>query len=445
MSEPGRASQDPMARAIENALAPGQFVEDRECFSFVGGLEQVAATVAGIVPTEPGRAEWLYEAFIAGCYAKGDEVDDSSASFGMFVAALFCGWVNARQARAADPEDTATRLLAWMDDDPFSFWHGLEKDLAEVLDEAGLAALAGQVRVRLDAADGTQPSRRDYARRRYREILAALYARQQDIGAYVALAEEAGLTARDCLAVVGMLMARAEWEQALSWADRGSEIDAQDRFASFAGHELADVRRELLRKTGRTDEALRSAWAEFGKHPSTYSYDELMKFVPEPDRRAWHQKAIEEAVRAGGRSPATVIGLLVQTGETGHLAALLSSHADDDLQRLSHFVLEPAAQSLDRTHPRCAARLWCAAGLRVVNAGKSKYYPAALKNFARAKQCYHAAGLQADWLRVASEIRDRHSRKSGFMRGFEDLAGQAGPAVAPSFLENARARWIPPP
>jgi hypothetical protein len=378
--------------SLLNGIAPGWFVEDRECFSFVSDLEDAEATIAGIVRAEPGRAEWLYETFIAGCYAKGDEVDDSSVSFGMFVATLFCGWVNARQAGTADPEDTATRLLAWMDDDPFSFWHDLEKDLAEVLDGAGLAALARQVRARLDALDGTQPSRRDYARRRYREILGARYAGQQDIGAYVALAEETGLTAQDCRAVVGMLMARADWEQALSWADRGIGIDAQDRYGSFAGHELADLRRELLQKAGRTDEALRSAWEQFGKSPSTYCYDELMKFVPEQDRRTWHQKAVEEAVRADGHSLAPVIGVLVQTQETGHLAELLSSRTDDDLQRLSHFVLEPAAESLEKTHPECAARLWCAAGLRVVNAGKSKYYPAALENFARAKRCYQAAG-----------------------------------------------------
>lgn len=444
MNEAGRPSKDPVARAIEDALAPGWFVEDSECFSFVGDLEDVAATVAGIVRAEPGRAEWLYESFIAGCYAKGDEVDDSSASFGMFVATLFRGWVNARQAGAADPEDTAARLLAWMDDDPFSFWHGLEKDLAEVLDEAGLAALARQVRVRLDAPDGPLPSRRDYARRRYREILGALYVAQQDVGAYLALAGETGLTAKDCQAVAGVLMARAAWDEALSWADRGIEIDAATPHGSFAGHELADLRRELLQKTGRSDEALQSAWAEFRKSPSTYSYDELMKFVPEHDRRAWHQKAVEEAVRAGGHSLAPVIGVLVQTGETGHLAGLVASRTNDDLQRLSHFALEPAAESLEKTHPGCAARLWCAAGLRVVDAGKSKYYPAALENLGRARRCYQAAGLEADWLRVVSEIRDRHSRKSGFMRGFDEVVEEGGPGPEPSFLENARARWIPP-
>jgi hypothetical protein len=437
-----------VARAIENALAPGRFIEDRACFSFVGDLERVAASVAKIVRTEPGRAEWLYESFIAGCYAKGDEVDDSSGSFGMFAASLFCGWVRARQAGAADPDDTAIRLLAWMDDDPFAFWHGLEKDLAEALDEAGLAALVRQLRVRLDppALDdgGVARRRHDYASRRYQEILRALHVAQRDIGAYLALAEETGLTAQDCQAVATMLIARDEWAEALSWADRGIAIDAEEPYGSFAGHELADLRRELLQKTGRADEALQSAWARFREHPSTYSYDELMKFVPEHDRRAWHEQAIEAAVRVGDHSLYPVIGLLVQTEETERLAGLVSSSTDEDLRQVSHYALEPAAEKLEKTHPGCAARLWCAMGLRIVNAGKSKYYQAALGNLRHARRCYEAAGLDADWQRVVSEIQDSHSRKTGFMRGFKKVAEDAEPAHAPSFLENARARWIPP-
>lgn len=440
------AAGDPVAQAIEGALAPGYFIEDRACFSFVGDLEDVAATVAGIVPAEPGRAEWLYESFIAGCYAKGDEVDDSSGSFGMFAASLFCDWVRARQVGGADPDDTVIRLLAWMDDDPFSFWHGLERDLAEALDEAGLAALVRQVRARLDAPHPPGGTRhgQDYARRRYGEILRALHLAQQDIGAYLALAEETGLTAQDCQAVATMLIARAEWEQALSWADRGIAIDAEEPYGSFAGHELAGLRRELLQKTGRADDALQSAWAQFRKSPSTYSYDELMKFVPGHDRRAWHQKAIEEAIRTGGHSLDPVMGLLVQAKEIERLAELVSGRTDDDLRQVSHYALEPAAESLEKTHPECAARLWCAAGLRVVNAGKSKYYPAALENLSRAKRCYEAAGLDADWQQVVSEIRTRHSRKAGFMRGLEEVVADTGPAPAPSFLENARERWIPP-
>jgi hypothetical protein len=69
----------------------------------------------------------------------------------MFVSILICGWVKARQSAAADPADTAGRLLGWMDDDPFSFCFGIEKDMGSALSTAGLAALVKRVRSRFDA------------------------------------------------------------------------------------------------------------------------------------------------------------------------------------------------------------------------------------------------------------------------------------------------------
>ncbi len=35
------------------------------------------------------------------------------------------------------------------------------------------------------------------------------------------------------------------------------------------------------------------AWAEFREHPSTFSYEELMRFVPKAERAAWHAKAMD--------------------------------------------------------------------------------------------------------------------------------------------------------
>lgn len=55
----------------------------------------------------------------AGSYEKAEQLDDSSGNFGMFVAGLFRGWVKARQAAGADPDDTARRLQAGMDSDQY--------------------------------------------------------------------------------------------------------------------------------------------------------------------------------------------------------------------------------------------------------------------------------------------------------------------------------------
>ena len=83
---------------MEMALDPGAFIGYGECFSFVGGLEEVAAGIGKLTRTDPIRAAALYETFLAGCYEKADELDDSSGSFGQFVGDLIRGWIKARQA-----------------------------------------------------------------------------------------------------------------------------------------------------------------------------------------------------------------------------------------------------------------------------------------------------------------------------------------------------------
>ena len=55
--------------------------------------------------------------------------------------------------------------------------------------------------------------------------------------------------------------------------------------------------------------------------------------------------------------------------------------------------------------------------MRIINAGKSKYYTAALSNFQRAKRCFERVGLMAQWEATVAEVRVDHRRKSGFMSG----------------------------
>ena len=46
------------------------------------------------------------------------------------------------------------------------------------------------------------------------------------------------------------------------------------------------MKRALLAKLGREGDALESAWAEFQEHPSTFRYEELMRYVPAKERKA---------------------------------------------------------------------------------------------------------------------------------------------------------------
>ena len=83
-------------------------------------------------------------------------------------------------------------------------------------------------------------------------------------------------------------------------------------------------------------------------------------------------------------------------------------------------------------------------GLSIVDAGKSRHYGAVLDHFERAKQCYAAAGLPEDWVQLVARVRANHSRKSGFIRGFEEVVAGSAPEPGPAFLEKAKARWMPP-
>lgn len=440
------SSTSSLERAIEHALVPGNFISYGAAFSFICGLEEVESEIARLVATAPSEAVSLYETFLAGCYEKSEEIDDSSGGLGEFVGELYCGWVRARQAACGDALDTAARLAQRMEDDPHGYCYRLEKKVATALDAPGLDAFAAELRRRFDAAAVPAPSS-DAAhlrigpgrsRRRWGDALRALSLHQGDVAAYVALAEQLEVTADDCDTIAGMLVAQAKAVDALSWVDRGLVLAEQSRRSATVGADLAKLRREILAALGRGDESLSDAWTAFTHHPSAYTYRELMRYVPESDRGAWHERAIAAASSAELHSH---LQLLLETGELERLAALVRTTSGEDLEGVSYYATEPAATRLEQVYPDAAARLWRAQGFRLVNGKKSKYYDAALRNFERARQCYQKAGLTAEWQRLVAVVRAEHRRKIGFMNGFEELVAGAGPASRPSFLERARARW----
>jgi len=128
----------PVERLMEKALRPDRFIDYRTSWEFVGGLEEVKREIDRLIKTQPHQAVELLETFIAGCYEKAEEIDDSSGSFGMFVGDLFCAWIEARQAAKAAPHATAKQLLGWMDSDDYGFCHGLEKNAVKAFNKAGL-------------------------------------------------------------------------------------------------------------------------------------------------------------------------------------------------------------------------------------------------------------------------------------------------------------------
>ncbi len=441
MSPRKRKQIDPLEQAIEAALSPGNFISYNAAWSFVGDVQKVATDIDKIVKKEPERAAHLFETFIAACHEKADEIEDSSGSFGMLVDDLFRGWIKARQAAQADWEETAKSLVAWMENDPYGFCYDLDREAVKVLDKKGLEAFAGQIRAKFESAltQGDEEKRfPGYARRMWSGALKTVLAAQRNVNAYVAFCEQTELEAKDCKTIAEMYRRRRRPEDALSWVKRGLEIAQSGSRNSSEEHELCEMKRALLAKLGRPGDALQSAWSEFENDPSTFTYKELMRYVPAKDRKAWHQKAMVASEKGDLTSQ---IELWLEKKEIDRLILRLRRATDGDLEDLSHYTTEPLARKLERSQPDIAARVYRALCMRIVNAGKSKYYDAALDNIEHAKKCYTKAGLDAEWETVVSDVRKRHFRKKGFMTGFEEIVSDAPKRDEPPFLERAKARW----
>jgi hypothetical protein len=431
--------RDPMDRAIESALQLGRFISWNQGTAFVSGLEGLKREIAALAANSPARAAALYGAFIAACNLKAEEIDDSDGEFGMFAGSLFCGWIQAQQAAGADPGATAETLLTWMKNDDYGFCNQLGSDAVKVLDTVGMAAFEKLVSARFEASCGKQEQNTgNYIRDEWSQILRSIYAQQRSVERYLDLAVRTGLTQIDCETIAAMLQAKRKPNEALSWIERGIEMENAGSCKAGASFKLVEMRRTLLAKLGRGREALESAWAEFQAHPSKFTYEELIRYVPRSERGSWHEKAMA-ASEQGDLASLTELWLRVK--ETERLAVRLNRVSDAKLEGLSHYVTEPAAKHLARTHPAVAAKLFRALCVRILSAAKSKYYHEALANLEETRRCYQAAGLDERWRELVIEIRRVHRRKSGFMPGFEAIvAGKRG-RVEPSFLDRARTQW----
>ncbi len=430
--------RDPMEIAIESALQAGRFIAWNQESAFVAGLEEVERDIAALADSDPVRAVRLHEAFIAACYLKAGEID-SEWEFGRFIAELASGWIRARQAGGADHSETAKTLLSWIDRDKYGFFNDLGSDAVKVLDADGLAAFEKEVHDRFEKARGNQNDQSgSYSGDHWAQTLRSIYAQQGSVEKYFAVAERTGLTPGDCAAVAVMLEAKRKLDDALIWIERGIAMEGSQRFTAQAGNNLAGMRRAILKKLGRRQEALDSAWAEFEKRPGTFAYEELMRYVPKPDRSAWHERAMATTER-GNLEP--FIELCVKAKETDRLAKRLECASDRELEGLSHYETEPAAKALAGAHPAVAAKVFRALCMRTLKAAKSKYYDAALAHLEEARRCYLTAGFEHQWEALALEIRRDHYRKSSFIPGFNAIAVDKRARVEPSFIDKARRQW----
>ena len=270
------------------------------------------------------------------------------------------------------------------------------------------------------------------------EALKNIYAAGRDLKSYILICEETELLPKDCEIIANLLVSCQKPAKALEWVKKGLKIQKDGRLHRGSSYNLETMKRDILTKLGRTEEALEDAWQNFLKHPDEFSHKELIKHIPKQQRIEWHPRILE-VINAAPLSSAIILLQLLQEKE--RLAQRLRKASDGSLESLSHYTINPAAEKLAGDYPDVAAKLYQAMGLRIINAGKSKYYDAAISNFEQAKRCYEKADLELVWMETVEKVMNDHARKYSFMPGFKQVVAGKGPSTEPSIIERAKMRW----
>jgi len=394
---------------------------------------------------EAERAAALFELFLAGCYEKADEIDDSGGSLGDFFQDLLCSWIKARNAAGRDPVETVKQILGWMENDNYGFCYNIEADVANTLDREGRSAFIGHFQDKFESAYApfeAEPPKviHEYPHevRKAADTLKSIYIARNTAPPYIALCEKIALSPRDCENIAEMRRKRQKYKEALEWVEKGLSLEKDRRFDNLDSYKLKTMKQELLKKIGRGGDALESAWAEYRKFPSAFDYENLMKYVPKKDKWQWHEKAMREAGKAPLRD---FIEICALTKEWDRLAARIESAGGEELESISHYTTEKAANGLARNHGAAAAKIYSAMGMRILKKKKSKYYGIAHAHFRKAKELYEKSGRENEWQSVVERVRVAHSRKYTFIGEFEKIVAGHKPEVPESFESRARKRW----
>ncbi|MHB8279567.1 MAG: DUF6880 family protein [Candidatus Humimicrobiaceae bacterium] len=439
-------SNKDLIEQIERALSFDTFISYDNVWDFIDDLERVKDNIDALLKN--GKAEQavsLYEIFLSGCYEKADEIDDSGGNLGIFFEELFCSWIDARQKAKYDSNETINLVLKWMENDDYGFCFNIEKSIVKIFCSNELKIFELSIRSCFDNAyrlespkENKRISDYSYPVRKNADILKIIYSEKKDIKSYINLCEKLGVTPKDCEVIALLYKGIDNFQEALIWVGKGLGLKEKDNWLNESSYDLERIKRELSSLLGNNDYAIESAWTNFKKYPSEYSYDELMKYVAKKDINNWHNKAIEEAKISPLKS---TIELFIKTKELDILADRILLVKHEELENISHYVIEKAAKVFLNKNSIVAAKIYRAMGMRILNSKKSKYYSIALEHFLRVKSIYIENNSQEEWLSIIKYIRENHARKYSFITDFEKLVSGIYPSSQKSFAQRARKRW----
>jgi tetratricopeptide (TPR) repeat protein len=426
--------------AIESALEPGRFFHWRATSRLVHALEDVLGEIEHLEEGgERERALELYETFIAACYSKADELDDSSGIFGGFFDLLVEHWVGAADKLGIAGADIATKTCEWVEKDDYGYLDRSVEIAAKTVSTEGLADFPAVLRAVWETAKQAPPRGDGYPDLRHRvaaDRLKKVLHMCRDFDAYLAFCNETELRADDCERLAELKEQAGDHQDALEWVEEGLKLSCERRYY-HSKYELQNLKLRLLKSLGRQEDAQAFAWARFESSPSKSGYQELMELCPEGEKDEWHRRGLSLAEKHLG----IFMELCVASESWDTMKEVLSARPDDDLMEIFYGTMEPVARAVAPVLPDVSARLFAVLAQQILLKAKAKLYHYACDYLLAARRGYQAASMDESWDQLVEAIKKKHFRKYRFMEGFEQVLDGTWGRPKPSFLDEAKSKW----
>ncbi len=279
--------------AIDKAIRHRNFVDYREMPAYARGIENVIASVEGLLKRGHAKAtRELAERALKLMETAMNELDDSDG----YMSVVLERWQNlhlaACKVEKPDPTALAKFLFGWEINSDWEVFLGAAETYADVLGDTGLAlyrklAEASWAKVPPLAPGGKDPQQH-HSRWRITHIMETLARQSGDIEALVAVKSRDLSLAFHFLEIAQIYKAAGNDDAAMQWAERGARA-----FSEHTDGRLREFLIEEYHRRKRDNEAIAISWTAFREQPGLEAYETLQKSASRAKQwPEWRDKAL---------------------------------------------------------------------------------------------------------------------------------------------------------
>lgn len=195
-------------------------------------------------------------------------------------------------------------------------------------------------------------------------------------------------------------------QDAIALAERGLRVEGQN-------YQLAAWLAPLEEAQGRTEQALQAYLAAFAAAPSLDVYRNLQRLAGKP-RWAQLKPAQISTLLKSGRSGA-IVGVYLYEQEWDEAIAIAEKNSYD------YALREKVADAVILHRPDWVIHISIQEAEKLLASTQSKYYPQAVRWFAKVKEAYLQSNRKAEWLAYFTQLKTTYARRPSLTKELAKL------------------------